>query len=301
MLNLKQFEAYLWVATLGSFRRTAERLHTSQPAISARIATLESALGVRLFERDRSTVSLTSKGQELLPYAEKLLRLVGNIQEKAGASSSLSGVIRLGVSETLVHAWVPSFLGLLDESCPNVDVEIVVDVTAVLQVELTARSLDLAFLNGPVADPGIDSVALPPFPMVWAASPSIDLSTTGKVSLGELANYRLLTPARNTRPFIEVSKAFGAVGDWPARIVPSSSLAACIQMTLSGIGIGVLPRQVIEPQINSGALVEISCDWQPSNLDFTASFPSGPFNPITEVAVDLATRAACDYAKPASL
>lgn len=51
-LNYKRLETFVWVASLGSFRKAAERLHTTQPAISARIAGLEEELGVKLFERE---------------------------------------------------------------------------------------------------------------------------------------------------------------------------------------------------------------------------------------------------------
>ena len=74
-MNYKRLETFVWVASLGNFRKAAERLHTTQPAISARISGLEAELGVKLFEREggSSPIALTSKGKELLPYVEKIL------------------------------------------------------------------------------------------------------------------------------------------------------------------------------------------------------------------------------------
>jgi len=128
-MNLKQIETFLWVATLGSFRKTAERLFTTQPAISTRIATLEDELGVRLFERDHGAVRLTAKGQELLPHAESVLRTTERLRAKAGDRAAMTGVLRLGVSETIVHTLLPEFLARLHEAMPQVDVELSVDVT----------------------------------------------------------------------------------------------------------------------------------------------------------------------------
>ena len=59
MIDFRSLETFLWVANLRSFRGAAERLHTTQPAVSMRIAQLENDLGVRLLERDRRAVSLT--------------------------------------------------------------------------------------------------------------------------------------------------------------------------------------------------------------------------------------------------
>ena len=63
-MNLKQLETFFWVATLNSFRKTADRLCTTQPAVLSRIAALEQSLSVKLFERRAGTFSLTAKGQE---------------------------------------------------------------------------------------------------------------------------------------------------------------------------------------------------------------------------------------------
>ena len=97
--NLKQIEAFLWVSDLGSFRKAADRLNTTQPNISSRIAALESVLNVRLMERDAGSVRLTSKGREMLELAREILRTTDNFIEAASQSSLLNGVLRLGVTE----------------------------------------------------------------------------------------------------------------------------------------------------------------------------------------------------------
>ena len=81
-MNLRQLEAYLWVARLGSFSKTAERLFTTQPAISSRIGNLEDELQVRLFERDGSRVRLTAAGRGLMRYAEEALGAVERSEER---------------------------------------------------------------------------------------------------------------------------------------------------------------------------------------------------------------------------
>jgi len=72
--SLKQLEAFIWVADLGSFNKAADRLNTTQPNISSRISTLETALNVTLMERDAGSVRVTSKGQELLKHAREVLQ-----------------------------------------------------------------------------------------------------------------------------------------------------------------------------------------------------------------------------------
>ncbi len=294
-LNLRQLETFLWVATLGSFRKTAERLCTTQPAISARIANLEDSLGVKLFVRDTGSIRLTAKGQELLPYAEKVLRTTEAFREKAGETSHLTGVLRLGVSETIVHTLLPTYLARLHETYPDIDVDITVDVTVNLRKELISRSLDLAFLMGPVSEYSIENLELAAFPLAWIASSKLGIPAKKKITLDQLVQFPLLTYARNTRPYTELSKHLREHSDEPARIFPSSSLAACKRMVVDGIGIGTLPIRMIEDELSKNVLTEIAYGWKPMDLEFTASFASEPYNPIAEKAAALACEVAGWY------
>ena len=129
------------MATLGGFRAAAEKLSATQPAISQRIASLESDLGVRLFDRDVRGIKLTAKGRELLSHAERMLQMRRDMQEAARAKSVMSGMLRLGVSETIVHTWLPRLMEHLHDAYPGLMVEIQVDTTTVLKAQLArARS-----------------------------------------------------------------------------------------------------------------------------------------------------------------
>lgn len=296
-INLTQLQTFLWVASLRSFRKTAEKLNTTQPAISSRIARLEETLGVRLFERDTSFIRLTAKGLELVPYAEKLLRTSALLVDRIGQQEDLAGILRLGVSETIVHTWLPAFISGLHRKYPTVEVEIVVDATINLRRELTERSLDFAFLMGPVSDFQIENHDLIEFEIVWAAAPSLKIETGRVLSLDELADNPLITYARNTRPYAELARQLRKYTELPARIFPSSSLAAILRMALDGIGVATLPRQMIQKELADGSLQEILCIWQPPSLKFTASYPTEPYNPVTEKIIHHAIEITRDYQK----
>ena len=73
MLDFRSIETFLWVVKLGSFRGAAQRLNTTQPAISQRIAQLEREMGVKLLNRDHRVASPTPSGRQMMVYAEKLI------------------------------------------------------------------------------------------------------------------------------------------------------------------------------------------------------------------------------------
>lgn len=287
-MNLKQLEAYLWVAKLGSFSKTAMRLHTTQPAISSRIANLEDELRVVLFERDGGQVRLTAQGRALMPLAEEVLGSVEAMRERAGAPMETTGVLRLGVSETIVQTWLPDLLAKLSEHFPALDVEISVDVTASLRNELVEHRLDLAILLGPVSDYTVTNVPLCEYPVIWAMRPVEGVDGTVRMSMTEMLRFPILTYARNTRPFAEIHAAFRRRTGAAPRIFPSTSLSACQRMTEHGVGIGSLPRILAAPALEDGRLVEVEAGWCPEPLHFTACYIADPARPFVARVADMA-------------
>ena len=110
MADFKALETFLWVVTLGSFRGAAQKLNTTQPAISQRIAQLEREMGVKLLQRDRRAALPTPSGRQMMVYAEKLIGLRSEMLASIGDRSAMRGVLRLGVAETIVHTWLPQLI-----------------------------------------------------------------------------------------------------------------------------------------------------------------------------------------------
>src|ERR1700746_2487784 len=107
MVDFKSIETFLWVVTLGSFRGAGQRLNTTQPAISQRIAQLERELGVKLLNRDHRIVSPTLSGRQLMVYAEKLIGLRAEMMAEVGERSAMRGGLRLRSGGAIVPTPVP--------------------------------------------------------------------------------------------------------------------------------------------------------------------------------------------------
>ena len=152
MVDLRNLETFVWVAQLGGFRAAADKLHTTQPAISARIAILEDELRVKLFDREQRRATLTAKGFELLGYAERMLQLRADMMQAVTEKMAMRGLIRLGVAETIVHTWLSRLIERLHAVYPSITLEIEVDTTPNLRAALVAHQLDVAFLLGPVSE-----------------------------------------------------------------------------------------------------------------------------------------------------
>ena len=175
-MNFKQVETFLWVSKLLSFSKTAQQQCTTQPAISSRIAALEAELGVTLFDRERNNkVVLTAKGHELLPYAEKIIYITKEFANKANQSASFSGLLRIGVSETVAQTWLSEFMERFQKDLPDVLIELTVDVSSGLTQQLSEGLIDIAFLLGPLSDSMMINEQLTSVPLVWVASPLLNI------------------------------------------------------------------------------------------------------------------------------
>jgi DNA-binding transcriptional LysR family regulator len=291
MIDFKTLETFIWVANLRSFRRAAEKLNTTQPAVSTRIAQLESFLGLRLLERDRRSVAPTSKGHEFLVHAERLIRLRGEMIEAVGDRSTVRGIVRLGVSESIVHTWLPALMKRVNEAYPLLELEIEVDVSPNLLDGLVARDLDLAFLVGPVGNPNVHSRPLCSFPLAFVACDTIPAPRT-PMTLERIAERPLITFARNTRPHKALRELLAGKG-LRATIHASASLEAVVRMALDGIGIAVIPPAIIEKKAEAREKLRLlNTRIRLPDLDYVVGWPAGPDNFAAQKVAEIALQVA---------
>ena len=303
MLDFKSIETFLWVVKLGSFRSAAQRLNTTQPAISQRIAQLEREMGVRLLNRDHRVASPTPSGRQMLVYAEKLIGLRAEMMTEICESSAVRGVLRLGVAETIVHTWFPQLVKSVNEAYPNLSLEIEVDITPNLTARLLAQEIELGLVVGPLSAPGVQSLILRDYAVSFLASPMLGLGK-GPVTRRDLARYPMITFPRKTRPYEAVRGVFDRPDLPPIRLHASASLATVIHMAIEGLGIAVIPAAIVAKELTDGRLQLLDTDVKLPPLTFSASWLSSPDTVAIERVAGLARQiaqssAAVDVAAPA--
>ena len=291
MVDFKTIETFLWVATLGSFRGAAQKLNTTQPAISQRIAQLEEEMGVKLLQRDRRAASLTPSGRQLMVYAEKLIGLRAEMLAAVRDRSAMRGVLRLGVSETIVHTWLPKLVASVNSAHPNLSLEIEVDITPNLRARLLAQEIDLAFLLGPLSFSTIRNRVLCDYPIAFVASPTLGLGT-GTLTVHELARFPIITFPRKTQPYEIIRSLFNRPGVPNTRLHASASLATVIHMAMEGLGIAVIPTAIVEHELKEGRLQLLTTDLQVPTLTFSASWLAAPDTLAVELVAGLAAELA---------
>ena len=171
-MRLRNLNTFVKVAYLGSFHAAAQQLHATQPAISARIHTLEEELGTQLFIRDKSGTRLSSRGVQLLPYAEKLLAISQEMKQQISDKSPQKGTLRIGITDTLANLYLSPLLKHWQQLHPLMSFELISDVTPTLTRQLQENQLDLALMvAGNYDQPELVIEPLCSYPQHWVATP----------------------------------------------------------------------------------------------------------------------------------
>ncbi|MEO0637057.1 MAG: LysR family transcriptional regulator [Pseudomonadota bacterium] len=288
-LNFEQLRAFLMVVRSGGVVRAARSLNLTQPAVTARIRGLEQTIGTPLFDRSSGGAKLTKRGELLLQYAHKLEALTDQIERDVVDPAGIEGHLRIGASETIAQSWLPEFISVLYTSFPKLQIDLNVDVSVNLRNALLAGEVDLAFLLGPVSEYSVDNLTLPPYDLAWYTSALDEMSRGAAAKLFEKP---VVTYARNTRPYRELSAAIQARVGPQVPLFPSSSLSAAMRLVASGLGVAALPRSLAQTMVDDGELQSFDPGWVPSPLRFTASFVADPPSQITEKAAQIAVTVA---------
>ncbi|WP_246794373.1 LysR family transcriptional regulator [Burkholderia perseverans] len=258
-MNIRFLETFIWLARLQNFRLTAEKLHTTQAAVSSRIAALEESFDVRLFDRNSRSATLTPAGRKMLIYAERIVRLGDEMRREVEDTGGDAGLIRIGVIESIVHSWFPALMAQIRERFPRLEVEVTSDTTIHLVQWLRADAVDLILQTDTLADRDFANAALCEFPMRWVASPSLGLGGA-PVTLGTLAEHPVLSFSRHSGPHTAIEREFARAVERPVRINCISSVAAIVRLVSDGFGVAALPPAIIQRELRDGSLVVLDAD-----------------------------------------
>ncbi|MFZ5439551.1 MAG: LysR substrate-binding domain-containing protein [Myxococcota bacterium] len=255
-LTLRQLQYVVAVAEQKSFRKAAQACAVSQPSLSAQVAQLEAALGVRLFDRDTTRVLITAAGEQLIARARALLLAADELVDEARrAADPLSGPLRLGVIPTVGPYLLPEVAAPLHAKFPRLRFRWVEDRTATLVKLLREGSLDGAVLALETDELGeVQSLVLGRDPFLLATPAEHPLSKAETP----------VTPQVLAGETVLVLEEGHCLGDQVAEVctrgrgteldVRTTSLSTLAQMVAGGAGITLLPSLAASVENRRGAL-----------------------------------------------
>ncbi|MBN8927562.1 MAG: LysR family transcriptional regulator [Rhodospirillales bacterium] len=259
--DLLDLKAFVTVAELGSFVRTAKALNLSQPALSRRIQKLEQALGVTLLERSSRHVALTMVGRDFAPKVRQMIdafetSLLG--LQDLGARGT--GLVTIAAVPTSVFYFLPRAIALFSARHPRIRIRIL-DVGANEGLEAVGRGeadFGINFIGASHA--GIDFTRLLEDPFVLACRHDHPLAGRKRVAWAELKAERVITVGRASGNRALLDSALAQRGtslDWAYEV---THLSGSLGLVEAGLGVAVLPRLATpgeeHPIVRSVPLVE---------------------------------------------
>jgi LysR family hydrogen peroxide-inducible transcriptional activator len=257
--SIRQLECLVAVAERLSFRKAADALGISQPALSAQVQLAEQLLGVQVFERDRRSVLVTPAGQHVIGCARVALDAVDAVGAAARQQGApLVGPLRLGVIPTVAPYWLPALLPEVRRRFPHLELVLREDQTARLLAQLHAGVIELALVALPV--PGdVTTAAIVRENFVLAAPRGAAIvKRRGRLSEDELEHQQvlLLEDGHCLRDqALAVCERSGAV---EAMEVRATSLPTLVQMVAGGLGVTLLPEAAAEALVPARGSVQLA-------------------------------------------
>jgi len=160
-MDLNQLKTFVAVAEEKHLTRAAERLFTSQPAVSAQLKALEQTLSIALFDRTPKGMELTPAGEKLLSYATQTLLLTQDMVTEAKAlRGKIMGTLEIGVNSDLSFLRIPPLLNDLQQSHPDLKLSLVNSMSSDIVTAVRKGNMDTGFFFGPHSGVGLYSLQL---------------------------------------------------------------------------------------------------------------------------------------------
>lgn len=273
-MRIRNLMTFIKVAQLENFHEAARQLHATQPAVSARIAALESDLGVQLFVRDTGGTRLTARGQQLLPYAERLVSISREMKAQVTKSVPEHGTIKVGIADTLASLWLSELLQRWREEFPLIEFEVAIDVSIRLKKQLENHELDVVLMVAQDHSPIIATQPLCSYTQCWVVAPALleNCQPPQPVTLDWLASQPILSFPRNTRPWQHLAQLFAAYKFQGPMLHTCSSVESLLKLVRQGLGVALLPRPLVDGLMQTGELVELEVEGPASTLEFCCAW-----------------------------
>jgi DNA-binding transcriptional LysR family regulator len=151
---------FLMVAATGNFVAAASRLHVTQSTVSARIHTLETSLGARLFQRGRNGAELTASGKRFLRHAKNLVRTVEQAHHDVGLPQGFRDVLTLSGRIAVWEGFLPHWVAWMREAAPDVSLRLEIGFEPDIMQGLIEGTVDIGVMYTPTSRPGLVVEAL---------------------------------------------------------------------------------------------------------------------------------------------
>lgn len=256
-VEIGQVEAFLAVGTFGGFRRAAEALRITQPAVSARIKALENSLGVPLFERGPGGLTLSAAGRALRPHAEQLLKAVALARQAVhNLRPQSAGALQIAAALSICTYLLPDVLKRFQTAHPKVMITVRAGHSKEV-LEMVLRGEAEIGLARSLHHPAVETVSLREDPLILVGRSAAWPKGARRVRLENVADQPLIFFDRGSSDWTLSHGLFRRAGLVPNVALEVETIEAAKRMVERGLGLAFLPHLAVSREIRRRTFVAI--------------------------------------------
>jgi LysR family transcriptional regulator, regulator for metE and metH len=254
-LEIRHLKLIAAIAETGSMTRAGNCLHLTQSVLSHQLRAAEEQLGVALFERKNRAMRLTPAGERLLQSARAVIaELDGAQKEIQERGTARREFIRLSTECYTVYHWLPARLKMFQQKFPSVEFRLVIEATDNPFQALLEGQLDLAIACTSVRNRRIRYTKLFDDELLVIAAPDHPIARKKYVDPQDFIGETVVVyPPKEESTLLD--KILAPAGVWPRKILEVMLTEAIVEMVKGGLGLALLARWAVAPQIALGTIV----------------------------------------------
>ncbi len=277
------------------FGRAAQELHTTQPAISIRLAAMEQEFGCKLLHRTGRDFGLTPAGERVLQTFRTILSTYDGLKQELADDPTLSRkVVRIGAINSVSSTWLTPFVENLHFAFPTLKIEITVEATKSLIAGLSNGELDVIFAVDPAIGDSFRSFSACVLQMAWAGSPRI-IDPDRIYSVDDLAQMPIITFPKDTPPYRMIAPYFQDEQVLADKLTSSNSLYSIINLLIDGFGVGAIPTVTIKRELKMGLLHPIRVSKRFPAMPIIGSYQADTQVELMRLVVEQARQSAAQF------
>lgn len=285
-MRVIDMQSFVTLARLRNFRRAAEAMNITQPAISGRLAALEEQYDARLIERGSGTFRLTGAGETVLAGFERaLVELDAVAEQLSGMTNRQPGLLRIGAIDTVAATWMPTLIERLHTVFPGLQIELTVDGTDSLLRGLRDGQFEIVFAIQPVVHEDFRNFSPCHFQMVWVGSPQLidpDMLYTPQ----DIARLPIISFPKASPPFLMIAPYFHDEQALASKLTFCNSLYAIVNLLIESFGVAALPTLAIRQELAAGRLCLLKAAKPFPSMPIVASYPARGDQTLLHLVMD---------------
>lgn len=259
-MTITQLNTFLKITEQGSFSAAANSLGYAQSTVTTQIKQLEDELECQLFDRLGKTTILTPQGEKLIAYSEKILQLEREIHLEVSDEEEPTGILKIGVSESLCYNHIPKFLMKYKKRVPGIEIQLTFITHDTFPDMLQKGELDLVYtLNPAMEDERLTLLYKKKEALGFFVSPGHPLAGK-KIKEKDLEGYPLLLTGHNCNFRHMLLSDLSKSGIDSKTFLETSSKEVLKQFASNGLGIAFIPDMTADKEMKNGTLKKL--DWK---------------------------------------